>query len=268
MVMGVVNVTPDSFYDGGRYSGDRVFRHIDKLVGEGADVLDIGGESTRPGSVPVPAEEQLRRIEPAVKHALGYAGVLVSLDTTRPEVASEGLAWGAHWVNDVSCLATAELAKVTAHHRAKLVLMHSRPDMSTMQGFSEYPKTGYDDVVADVRREWCRARDQALGLGMAREDILFDPGFGFSKNAEQSLQLLRRLSVFRDLEVPIVVGPSRKSFISAQDRSAPQERLGGTIAACLWAATHGASVVRVHDVQEVRQALDTFAVLDIGAIDG
>ncbi len=261
-------MTPDSFFDGGRYLEDHALRHVEQLVSSGADILDIGGESTRPGATPVAAEEQLRRIEPAVKLALQHPGLVVSVDTTLPFVAERALEWGAHWLNDVSCLREARLAQVAATGRAQLILMHSRPDMSRMQGFSQYPKTGYDDVVADVRREWCSARDRAVQLGMAPEDILFDPGFGFSKNAEQSLELLARLGEFSDLCTPIVVGPSRKSFIGALDGSPPAERLGGTIAACLWAVSQGASVLRVHDVREVRQALSTHWALENGAKRG
>jgi dihydropteroate synthase len=158
-------------------------------------------------------------------------------------------------VNDVSCLADPELARVTARHDQTLIVMHTRGDLGSMSGFSEYPDDAYDDVVADVKREWCQARDRAVAAGMARDKVWFDPGIGFAKNARQSLELLRRLGEFGDLGVPLVLGASRKSFIRAVDDVPPAERLGGTIAACLHGAARGAGVLRVHDVRAVRQAL-------------
>jgi dihydropteroate synthase len=162
---------------------------------------------------------------------------------------------GAVYVNDVSCLADADLARVTAKRGATLILMHTRGVLGSMAGFSEYPDDAYDDVVADVKREWCAARDRAMAAGLPRERVWFDPGIGFGKNARQSFELLRRLAELRSLGVPLVVGASRKSFIRAVDDAGPEERLGGTIAACLWCAAHGADVLRVHDVRAVRQAL-------------
>jgi dihydropteroate synthase len=155
----------------------------------------------------------------------------------------------------VSCLADLDLARVAARFGAGLLLMHTRGSFGSMRGFSEYPDDAYVDVVADVRREWCAARDRAVAAGVPRENVWFDPGIGFGKNARQSFELLRRLGELRDLGVPIVVGASRKSFIRAVDDVGPEERLGGTIAACLWCAAQGARVLRVHDVRAVRQAL-------------
>jgi dihydropteroate synthase len=171
------------------------------------------------------------------------------------------LSLGAELVNDVSCLADVDLARVTARSGATLVLMHTRGGLGSMAGFSEYPDDGYEDVVSDVRREWCAARDRAVAAGLPAERVWFDPGIGFGKNARQSFELLRRLEELRDLGVPMVVGPSRKSFIRAVDDVGPEERLGGTIAACLWAAARGAAVLRVHDVRAVRQALSVADVL-------
>ncbi len=253
--MGVLNVTPDSFYDGGRYSDEAsAARQVETLVAEGADIIDIGGESSRPGSAPVPAEEQVARIEPAVRRAV-EAGVKVSIDTTSPEVADRMLGLGAHVVNDVSCLSDPELARVTARYQADLVLMHARGSMADMKGFSVYAEDAYGDVVADVLREWRSARDRAIEAGLAREQVWLDPGIGFAKNARQSWELLRRLPELVAEGVPVVVGPSRKSFIGALDGSPPEGRLGGTVAACLLAVQRGAHVLRVHDVAAVRQAL-------------
>ncbi|HEY3496617.1 MAG TPA: dihydropteroate synthase [Polyangiaceae bacterium] len=255
LLMGVLNVTPDSFYDGGRYlSPDAARQRVDRLIDEGADLIDIGAESSRPGSTAIPAAEQIARMDVALRYAV-ERGRPVSVDTTEPAVAEHALAVGAKLVNDVSCLANDELALVTARAGAVLLLMHARGPMSAQRGYSVYPDSGYGDVVADVRAEWRAARDRALGAGLAGEDVWFDPGLGFAKNARQSFELLARLEEFTSEGVPIVAGPSRKSFLAAADPAPPEGRLGGTVAACLFAADHGAGVLRVHDVAAVRQAL-------------
>lgn len=259
--MGVVNATPDSFYQAGRSESQAAAqKRVDQLRDEGAEIVDIGGESSRPGAEPVSAEEQIARIEPAVVHAVSRQ-LLVSVDTTNPRVAERMLAIGAVFVNDVSCLADVELAHVAARAGATLILMHTRGALGSMAGFSEYPDDAYDDVVSDVRREWSEARDRAVAAGVPRERVWFDPGIGFGKNARQSFELLRRLAELRDLDAPLVVGASRKSFIRAVDDVGPEERLGGTIAACLWSAAQGAHVLRVHDVRAVRQALSVAEML-------
>lgn len=256
MLMGVINATPDSFFESGRSpSPNAAQQRVEQVAQEGAEIADIGGESSRPGAAAVPADEQIARIEPAVAHAVARGDLLVSVDTTNPVVAERMLAIGAVLVNDVSCLADADLARVAAKHGAGLVIMHTRGGLGSMTGFSEYPDDAYEDVVTDVRREWCAARDRAVAAGMPRERVWFDPGIGFGKNARQSFELLRRLSELDDLGVPMVVGVSRKSFIRAVDDVGPEERLGGTIAACLWCAAQGAKILRVHDVRAVKQAL-------------
>lgn len=254
-LMAVLNATPDSFYDGGLYTSDeRVRARIDQLLADGADLLDIGGESSRPTAKPVPAAEQLARIEPAVRYALARRAV-VSIDTTDPLVAERMLTLGAHLINDISCLANPELARVCAAHGATLVLMHARGPMHDMAGFSRYPDDAYGDVVTDVLGEWRAARDRAVGQGLRREQVWLDPGLGFAKNARHSFDLLRGLRRLCGEGVPVVVGASRKSFISAVDDVPPEKRLGGSIAAALLAAERGASVLRVHDVHDVHQAL-------------
>ena len=259
--MGVLNVTPDSFFDGGRYdAASRAAQRIDELLAQGADLLDLGGESTRPGAASIPAAEQVARLEPALRHAL-KSNALVSVDTTSPEVARFALGLGAQLINDVSCLADAELARVCAEHHAPLILMHARGPAASMAGFSVYPDSGYEDVVSDVRREWRAARERAVAAGMAGDDVYFDPGLGFAKNANQSYALLARLGEFQS-EGVIVVGPSRKSFIAAVDGTPPEQRLGGSVAASMLAAARGAAIVRVHDVREVRQALHVAAVVE------
>jgi dihydropteroate synthase len=254
LLMGVLNVTPDSFFDGGRFDdADAAASRIDQLVEDGADLIDIGAESTRPGAAAVPAEEQIARLEPALRHA-SRTGVLVSVDTASPAVARYALGLGAHLINDVSCLADIGLAEACAEFGAPLVVMHARGPAASMQGFSVYPESGYADIIEDVRREWQSAKARAVQAGMSPGDVYFDPGLGFAKNARQSFALLAGLARFQT-EGLIVVGPSRKSFLASLDGAPPDQRLGGSVAAALLAAARGAVIVRVHDVREVRQAL-------------
>jgi dihydropteroate synthase len=256
--MGVLNVTPDSFSDGGLYLDPQAAkRRVDELIAFGADIIDIGGESTRPGAPPIAPEQQIARIEHSLVYAARERRAVVSVDTTSPEVAAHALAQGASIVNDVSCLADAALARIVAAAGASLVLMHARGSMSEMRGFSDAAGDAYGDVVDDVRREWSAARDKAVGEGLDPREIVLDPGLGYMKNARHSIELLQRLDELASLGAPILVGPSRKSFIAktlAVD-VAPTERLGGSIAACLAAADRGAAILRVHDVFEIRQAL-------------
>lgn len=263
--MGVLNVTPDSFFDGGRYTAEEsARRRIDALLDEGAEIVDIGGESSRPGAKSVGTAEQIERIDAAVRYAL-QRGAVVSIDTTDPKVADCMLQLGAHLVNDVSCLADPELARVCARHDAVLLLMHSRGPMSRMPGFSVYPNGAYGDVVADVLSEWRSRRDEAMRQGLSGASIWLDPGLGFGKNARHSLALLRGLGRLCEEGVPVAVGPSRKSFISAVDDSPPEQRLGGSIAACMLAVEAGARLLRVHDVHDVHQALRMQHEVRLGA---
>jgi dihydropteroate synthase len=263
--MGVCNVTPDSFSDGGRYLGaDAARARVDELLAEGADYVDVGGESTRPGAAPVPAREQLARVLGVVKHAV-ERGACVSIDTTSPEVAAACLDAGACIVNDVSCLRDVELAKVVAASGAALILMHSRGTQEEMRGFSEYPDDAYGDVVDDVRREWGAAANDAMGAGIPVEGVALDPGLGFAKNARHSLELLRRLSeLVRWANGPVAVGASRKSFLRYVDPEAsPEQRLGASVMAAVYARSHGADILRVHDVRPTAQAVDLRNRLDL-----
>jgi dihydropteroate synthase len=255
VLMGVLNITPDSFFDGGRHATDESARAaVDRLLAEGADIVDIGGESSRPGSTPVPPTEQIDRIGGALAHAI-ERGALVSVDTTSPEVAEFATSRGARIINDVSCLADEGLADVARRQGAALVITHSRGPMTKMPGFSEWPAEEYGDIVADVLREWRTARDRACSRGVPPDDVWLDPGLGFFKPARHSLELIRRAGELRGEGAPVVLGPGRKSFIAAVDPSDPEDRLGGTVAACLIAAAAGVDVLRVHDVRVVRQAL-------------
>jgi dihydropteroate synthase len=255
--VGVLNVTPDSFSDGGLYlDAVHAKRHVDELLSAGADIIDIGGESTRPGALPIAAADQIARIEHALVYAVRERHAVVSVDTTSTEVARFALSAGAAVVNDVSCMADDELARVVADANASLFLMHARGPMSRMRGFSDAPGDAYGDIVRDVEREWGEARDRAVHQGLDAREIVFDPGLGYMKNAAHSIELLCRLREFSSLGAPILVGPSRKSFIAKVAPDAPAaERLGGTVAACLGAVDRGADLLRVHDVFAVRQAL-------------
>lgn len=256
-LMGVCNVTPDSFSDGGDAFGEAAAKaRVDLLLHEGAHIIDVGGESARPGAAPVPAEEQVERTIPIVRYALSR-GAIVSIDTADPQVAREAFLAGAHALNDVSCLADARLADVVAEFHAVYILMHARGPQEKMRGFSEYPDDGYGDVVLDVAREWEAAAARALDAGVPRQALYFDPGLGFSKNARQSMTLLaetRALGV--RLGVPVLIGASRKSFLKVVDaEAAPKERLGASISAAVFAAEAGADILRVHDVRATRQAV-------------
>jgi dihydropteroate synthase len=257
-LMGVCNVTPDSFSDGGRNLPPAAARaRVDEIFAEGADLVDIGGESTRPGALPVAPRDQLARVLDVVRYAADR-DECVSVDTSSPEVAAACLAAGACAVNDVSCLRDEALAKAVAASEATLVLMHTRGTPDQMTGFSQYPEGGYGDVVREVCAEWEDSADRARSLGVSHGAIVMDPGLGFAKNGLHSLELLSRLGeIVRTVGVPVAVGASRKSFLTAVDRDArPTERLGASIAAALHAARAGAGILRVHDVRATRQAVD------------
>jgi dihydropteroate synthase len=262
-VMGICNVTPDSFSDGGRYLAvDAARARVDELIAEGADIVDVGGESTRPGATEVPADEQLRRVLDVVRQAAAR-GVPVSIDTASAKVAAACLDAGACAVNDVSCLRDIALGESVASARAAMVLMHTRGTPEQMRGFSLYPDGGYGRVVAEVCEEWEAAAARARSVGVDREAIVMDPGLGFAKNARQSMELLARIAdVVRAVGVPVAIGASRKSFLTAVDAKAdPPDRLGASVAAAVHAARWGASVIRVHDVRATRQALDLTRML-------
>jgi dihydropteroate synthase len=269
-LMGVCNVTPDSFSDGGLYfSLEAACARVDALLAEGADLVDIGGESTRPGALAVSAEEQMNRVLGVVRHAVSR-GACVSIDTANPAVAAEALEAGACAVNDASCLRAPGIAAAVASAEAALVLMHTRGTPTEMAGFSRYPEGGYSDVVREVCAEWEVAAAQARSLGVSRDAIVMDPGLGFAKNARQSLALLGRLrEIVANVGVPVAVGASRKSFLTTVDAgAAPNDRLGASVAAAMHAAQAGASIARVHDVRATRQAIDLARRLRSGEGEG
>lgn len=248
-LMGVVNVTPDSFSDGGLFlDADAAVAHGRELLEQGADLLDVGGESTRPGAEEVSAEEEQARVEPVVAGLAGEA--TVSIDTSKAAVAEAALDAGATIVNDVTALRhDLEIASLCAERDVGLVLMHMQGDPRTMQH-----NPTYDDVVDDVKAFLSGRMEVAVAAGVGEERIWLDPGIGFGKNVDHNLELLRRLGELRDLGRPLVIGTSRKSFIGKIDGSPVESRLGGTIASSILAAAEGADVLRVHDVAEAAQA--------------
>jgi dihydropteroate synthase len=248
--MGIVNVTPDSFSDGGRFlAPDRAIAHARGLAADGAELLDVGGESTRPGARGVSAEEELERVAPVLAGLEGV-GAAISIDTSKLAVAEAAVDAGAEIVNDVTALRQdPELAGLCAERRCLVILMHMQGTPRTMQ---ENPT--YDDVVADVRAFLARRIEFAVGEGIAEERIWVDPGIGFGKTVDHNLELLRRLGELRELGRPVVVGTSRKRFIGTLTGREVDDRLGGTIASNVLALRAGADVLRVHDVAEMRQA--------------
>jgi len=257
-LMGVVNVTPDSFSDGGLYlDPSAAVAHGRELEAAGAAILDVGGESTRPGAEPVSEAEELARVRPVIAGLAGGTAA-VSIDTSKAAVAAAAIAAGATIVNDVTALrGDQEMAALCAERGVTVVLMHMLGEPRTMQA-----SPSYDDVVADVKSFLAERLEAALAAGVEEERVWLDPGIGFGKTAAHNLELLRRLGELRELGRPLVIGTSRKSFIGRLDGSEASERLGGTIASSVLAAAEGAAVLRVHDVAEVSQALAvTTAVL-------
>jgi dihydropteroate synthase len=249
-VMGVVNVTPDSFSDGGEFlDATAAIAHGRELLAEGADVLDIGGESTRPGAEAVSSEVELERVVPVIE---GLAGgeKQVSIDTSKAAVAAAAIDAGATIVNDVTALGDPEMAALCAEREVALILMHMHGKPRTMQ---EDPT--YDDVVDDVKALLAERVERAVAAGVKEERIWVDPGIGFGKTVDHNLQLLRRLGELLTLGRPILVGTSRKSFLGKLSGAPVDQRLGGTIATCVLAVANGATAVRVHDVAPVREAL-------------
>jgi dihydropteroate synthase len=252
LVMGILNITPDSFSDGGRFL-DRAtaVAHATRMVDDGADILDVGGESTRPGSTPVSADEELERVHHLIERlAELHPAVPISIDTRKAEVAAEALDAGATIVNDVSGGADPAMFNVVRDREAAVVLMHMRGEPTTMQ---EAPH--YDDVVGEVH-EYLRQRIEAAELaGIDPERIAIDPGIGFGKDLAHNLELMQGVDALLDLGRPLLVGPSRKKFIGTILDLPVEERVEGTVGAVVWMVARGAHLVRVHDVKEVVRAV-------------
>ena len=246
-ILAIVNTTPDSFSDGGAY--DPV-SHALKLVEEGADALDVGGESTRPGATPVPLDEELRRVIPVIEALAKRVTVPISVDTSHPEVMRAAVAAGAGMINDVRALQAEGALDAAAALRVPVVLMHMQGEPGTMQD-----APSYDDVVSDVHRFLTQRIFACEMSGIDKKRIVIDPGFGFGKTLEHNLALLRGLARFTDLGVPVMAGLSRKGMIGTLTGRALADRAAGSAAAALIAVQNGAKLVRVHDVSATRDAL-------------
>jgi dihydropteroate synthase len=248
-LVGVLNTTPDSFSDGGRHAAlDDALRRGLELFEAGADIVDVGGESTRPGAEPVPVADEIRRVAPVIEALAARGAGLLSVDTTKAAVARAALDSGAHVVNDVSGFSfDPELPRLVAERGVPAILMHLRGDFATMHAANEYARIG-----REVAAELGQAIQRAETAGVRREQIVVDPGIGFSKRAAQSLELLGSLPELLDLDRPLLVGPSRKSFLGTLLDRPALERVWGTAAAVAAAILGGAHLVRVHDVAEMR----------------
>jgi len=257
-IMGVLNVTPDSFSDGGQFnSKPAAIAHGKSMVAGGADIIDVGGQSTRPGAEIISLDEELNRVVPVVK-ALRSSGnenyspipehILISVDTFRAEVAAAGIKAGANIINDVTGgMSDEEMLPLVAKLGVPVILMHMRGTPETMQQM-----TDYQDLIGEIYQFFQARIEAAIACGVNREQIIIDPGIGFAKTYEHNIEILRRLSEFKSLQVPILIGASRKSFIGKiLDQPDPKQRVWGTAAACCAAIAHGANIVRVHDLPEM-----------------
>lgn len=260
LVMGIINVTPDSFSDGGSFATtDSAIAQGLKLIEQGADILDIGGESTRPGSEPVSADEERRRVLPVMEALAKQSDVILSVDTSKAVVARDCLAVGARIINDVTALRDPEMPEVARQAGAGMILMHMQGTPQTMQ-----QKPTYQDVVGEIGRFFEERLRACAGWGIPLENTALDPGIGFGKASQHNLQLLARLEQFGKLGRPVCLGVSRKGFIGKllNDRP-PRQRLAGSLAAlCFAMARHAVHVVRVHDVEETRDAIAVFAAIE------
>lgn len=257
LIMGIVNVTPDSFSDGGRFfDGARAVEHGLALVAEGADLLDIGGESTRPGAAPVSEAEELDRVLPVLE-GLAHAGVPLSVDTQKPAVMRAALAAGADMINDVNALLAPGALEAVAASNAAVCLMHKQGEPRTMQ-----INPSYEDVVGEVRAFLAARIAAARAAGIAPDRIVIDPGFGFGKNLQHNLELLRHLGDLASLGVTVLAGLSRKSMLGSITGAPVEARVHASVAAALLAALRGARILRVHDVRPTREALAVAAAVE------
>ncbi len=261
-VMGVINLTPDSFSDGGRFNrADLALNEASRQLRDGAEVLDLGAQSTRPGAVDVGAEEELSRLLPCLQSIrAAHPQVILSVDTFRASVARAALEAGADWINDVSGgRRDPAMLSLVADAGCPYVLMHSRGDSQTMDDCTDYGEQG---VVAGVLHELRLSTDRALQAGLSREQLIWDPGLGFAKTTDQNLQLIRQLDELQQDGIPLLLGPSRKRFIGAVlDQPRSKARIWGTAAVCARAVEAGVHVVRVHDVGPIHQVVTMAAAV-------
>ncbi|MDD3845476.1 MAG: dihydropteroate synthase [Syntrophorhabdaceae bacterium] len=252
VIMGILNVTPDSFSDGGRHQSlEETLDHARLMVEEGADIIDVGGESTRPYSEPVTEKEELHRVIPVIERLQGVPGVLISVDTYKANVAREALNAGADMVNDISGLTYDDaMAGIIAEKDAYAVIMHIKGTPRNMQ---ENPH--YDDVIGEIRGFLHDRIDYAVRMGIGKEKVVIDPGIGFGKRLEDNLRILKMLRDFKDLGSPVLIGTSMKSFIGKITDMPLEERVEGTLASLAVALMNGADILRVHDVRRAKKVL-------------
>ena len=250
-IMGILNVTPDSFSDGGRHH-DRheAAAHAIRMEEEGADFIDIGGESSRPGASPVSTEEELRRILPVLEALIPRINIPVSIDTCKPEVARKAIQAGASMINDIQGLKNPKMAEVAAEYRLPAVLMHMQNQPETMQ-----LNPAYGSVVSDLLLFFKQEVERAVSSGISREQIVIDPGIGFGKTAAHNLQILRSLEQFHSLGLPVLIGTSNKSFIGKILDLPVEKRLAGSLATVAWAVWKGVHIVRVHEVGPTKNVI-------------
>ena len=247
-IMGILNITPDSFSDGGKYLDvDKAVAHALEMQKQGADIIDIGGESTKPGSKSISWQEELNRVQPVIKKLSKKTKIKISIDTTKPHVAEECLKAGASIINDISGLKNPEMIKIAAKYKVPVIIMHMQGNPRNMQ-----KKPKYNDVVAEIKGFFKNKIKLAKKAGI--KNIIIDPGIGFGKNLEHNLKILKNLDEFSDLGYPILVGPSRKSFINNISGLPVEDRLEGTLASIAIAINNGADIIRVHDVMECKRA--------------
>lgn len=255
-VMGILNVTPDSFSDGGQFTNiDAAIAHAQQLINDGADIIDIGGESTRPGATPVPLETELQRVIPVIQ-ALAKCGVALSIDTYKPAVMQAAIKAGVHMVNDVFALQQPGAIEAVQDSAVGLCLMHMQGTPQTMQ-----LQPQYQDVVQEVRQFLQQRVSQLSAAGIAKQRIAIDPGFGFGKKTQHNLTLLKQLAQIRFDNLPILAGLSRKSILGQLAGGDPSQRLYASLAASVLAVSHGANIVRVHDVKATVEALKVTAAV-------
>lgn len=251
LIMGILNVTPDSFSDGGKYTFlERAIAHAKQMAADGADIIDVGGESTRPGHIQISAAEEIKRVVPVIKAIAEEMDVLISIDTYKAEVAEAAMAAGAHIINDIwGAKYDAEIAKVAARWQAPIILMHNRND------------TSYVDFWEDVQRDMAESVKIALDAGVEQERIWLDPGIGFGKTTAQNIEMMQHLEQFVNLGYPVLLGTSRKSMVGKVLDLPVGERLEGSLATACYGVEKGCHIVRVHDVKETSRAIGMLDVL-------
>ena len=251
-VMGIVNMTPDSFSDGGNYNNlDDAMRRVDSMIQSGATFIDVGGESTRPGAAEVSVEEELDRVIPLVEKIARYFDVWISVDTSKPQVMTESAKAGAHLINDIRALTEPDAIEAAAKTQLPVCIMHMQGDPKTMQNAPHYQQ----DIYQEVDQFFTQHINRCINAGIERQKIILDPGFGFGKTLQHNYRLLAKLNNFHHFGLPLLVGMSRKSMIGQVLNVAPQERMIGSVSCAVIAAMQGAQIIRVHDVKETFDAL-------------